>query len=89
MFSLESMSVSRFFDKKKFYFDSLVTGIMVSVWSITDIEYVIVEDTDKIQCINVDLDGYRWRNDDGVNLCRRILDRIKNNMNMDLRNLWN
>ena len=26
--------------------------------------------------INVDLDGYSFRNDDGVNLCRRILDWI-------------
>ena len=25
-------------------------------------------------CINVDLDGYRWWNDDGVNFCRRISD---------------
>ena len=49
MLSLESMSVnSRFFDKQKFYFDSLRTGLMVSVWSITEFEYVIVEDTDKM-----------------------------------------
>ena len=37
--------------------------------------------------INVDLDGYSWRNEDGVNLCRRKLDWIENNMNMVLRNL--
>ena len=33
------------------------TDIMVSVWSITDIEYIIVEDTDKMHIL--DLDGYR------------------------------
>ena len=89
---------------------------MVSVWSIiTDIEYIIVEDTNKKTCMNVDLDGYwinmkglknerkerenlhlflhfwsctywatfisykGWRNDDGVNLWRTILDWIEIN----------
>ena len=33
------------------------TDIMVSVWSITDIEYIIVEDTNKMHIL--DLDGYR------------------------------
>ena len=63
---------------------------MVSVWSMTDNEYVLL----KIQintCMNVNLDGYRWSYDDGVNLCRWILDWIGTKliiiMNMDLRNL--
>ena len=42
---------------------------MDSEWSITDIEYVIVEDTAD-SYMNVDMDGYRWRND-GVDWCRR------------------
>jgi len=45
MFSLESMSVnSWFFDKYKFHLDSLITGIMVSEYSITYIKYIIVQD---------------------------------------------
>ena len=50
--------------------------VLLSVWSITDIEYVIVEDN---AYINVDLDENKYRNNDGVNLCRVILDWIENN----------
>ena len=76
MFSLESMSVnSWFFDKYKFHLDSLKPGIMVSEYSITYIKYIIVKD---VCCMymSVNLDCYKWRNDDGVNLWRRILDWI-------------
>ena len=42
-----------------------------------NIEYVIVEDCRQNAAINVDLDEYSFRNDDGVNLSRRILDWIE------------
>ena len=44
------------------------------LWSRKYIEYVIVKDADINAYMNVDLGGYRWRNDDGVHLCRRKLD---------------
>ena len=60
-------------------------------WSISDIKYVIVQKIQTkcmYQCWFIDADtDYRWRNDGGVNLCKRIVGCIENNMNMNLRNL--